>query len=135
MTFEQLPHTADIYMRIRAPTLEGLFVESLRALMEIMYGQDRIIRTEKVIEVKGSDTESLLANFLSEVLFVTEVDGLVAATGSVTIDGLHLTAILCGEAFDPARHSEGTEVKGISYTGLAIAKEAEGYVVEVVFDV
>ncbi|TFG89601.1 MAG: archease, partial [Candidatus Atribacteria bacterium] len=41
MSFEEISHTADIKIRVRAPTLEGLFSETFKALMQIMYGTNR----------------------------------------------------------------------------------------------
>ena len=42
---------------------------------------------------------------------------------------------LTGEPFDPVRHSGGSEVKGISYSGLAITHDANGYMLDIIFDV
>ena len=41
MSFEEISHTADIKIRVRAPTLEALFSETLNAMMQIIYGTDR----------------------------------------------------------------------------------------------
>jgi len=135
MSFEELPHTADIKIRAHARTLDGLFSEVLNALMEVMYGAGRSDGTTREIQLKSPDRESLLADFLSEVLFISEVDGLVFSRADVTINGLRLHAVLHGEPFDPERHSGGTEVKGISYYGLRIGTDANGYMVDIVFDV
>ena len=48
---------------------------------------------------------------------------------------MHLHAILDGEPFDQARHDQGTEVKGIWYSGMSIQKDAKGYMVDILFDV
>ena len=139
MSFEELPHTADIRIRARAPTLDALFSDVLDALMQVMYGPARFPAGDPVIErsvdLSSPDMESLLADFLSEVLFLSEVDGLVFPKAVITITGLHLSAVLHGEPFNPQKHSGGTEVKGISYTGLAVQKDANGYMVDIVFDV
>jgi SHS2 domain-containing protein len=100
-----------------------------------MYGDDRKPGMTKEISLGAANIESLLSDFLSEVLYITEVDGFVIAHADVVIDGLHLKAVLDGEPFDPLRHNKGTEVKGISYSGLVIQKEAEGYMLEILFDV
>ena len=50
-------------------------------------------------------------------------------------EGLHLHAVLDGEPFDPVRHNKGTEVKGISYSGMSIKKDAKGYMLDILFDV
>ena len=69
------------------------------------------------------------------MLFLSEVESLVFSDACVTINSLGLTAVLTGEPFDPVRHSGGTEVKGISYSGLAIAHGANGYMLDIIFDV
>lgn len=135
MSFEELPHTADIKIRARAPTLEALFAEVLNALMEVMYGKGRSDGITREILLESPDTESLLTDFLSETLFISEVDGLVFSRADVTIQGSRLSALLHGEPFDRERHSGGTEVKGISYTGLRVVDDANGYMVDIVFDV
>jgi SHS2 domain-containing protein len=135
MSFEEIAHTADVKIRARAPTLEALFSETFKALMQVMYGTHRAGGIQRDIRIESSDNESLLADFLSEVLFLSEVERLVFSDARVTIDGLCLTAELTGEPFDPVRHSEGSEVKGISYSELAITHEANGYMLEIIFDV
>ncbi|MDD1702212.1 MAG: archease [Methanoregula sp.] len=135
MSFVELPHTADVRIRANAPTCDALFSETTMALMEVMYGRDRRGGTKKEIVLEAADCEALLRDFLSEVLFVTEVDGLVFAHAEVRLEGCHLHATLDGEPFDPARHNKGTEVKGISYSGMHIGQDAKGYMLDIVFDV
>ncbi|MCK9593487.1 MAG: archease [Methanoregula sp.] len=135
MSFEEISHTADIKIRARAPTLEALFSEIFNAMMQIMYGTNRASEIVRKIRVESSDDESLIADFLSEVLFISEVESLVFSDASINLDGLCLTADLRGELFDPVRHSGGSEVKGISYSGLEIKHDANGYMLDIIFDV
>lgn len=135
MSFEELPHTADVKIRARAPALDSLFSDALQALMQVMYGNDRKGGVKRKFSLEAKDNESLLADFLSEVLFVSEVDGLVFSGAEISITNTTLHAVLDGEPFDPARHSGGTEVKGISYSGLAIRHDTNGYMLEILFDV
>jgi len=135
MSFEEVPHTADVKIRARAPTLEILFSEACEALMQIMYGTERRAQVSAELDVDSRDTESLLADFLSEVLFRSEVDGLVFSKAVVRITGTHLHAVLQAEPFNPARHTGGTEVKGISYSGMSVTKDTNGYMLEILFDV
>ncbi len=135
MSFEEISHTADVKIRARALTLDALFTDAFLALMQVVYGTDRKPGTIKEIRIESDNIESLLCDFLSEVLFIAEVEGRVFSLAEITIDGLHLTAILNGELFDPLRHSGGTEVKGISYSGLVIQKDANGYMLDILFDV
>jgi SHS2 domain-containing protein len=135
MSFEELSHTADIRMRVAAPTLDLLFSDAFLALMQTLYGTDRKGTETRELIVAAADTETLLLDFLSEVLFIGEVDGMVFSHADVVTDGRTLTAVLHGEPFDRERHAAGTEVKGISYSGMAIVRDTNGYMVDILFDV
>ncbi|MDD1694080.1 MAG: archease [Methanoregula sp.] len=135
MSFEELPHTADVKIRACAPSLEALFSDAFDALMLVIYGKNRKGGILREISLKSENNESLLADFLSEVLFISEVDGLVFSHADITISNGTLHAVLDGEAFDPARHSSGTEVKGISYSGMSITHDTNGYMLDILFDV
>jgi len=100
-----------------------------------MYGTTSRGEIQRELRIESSDIESLLIDFLSEVLFISEVESLVFSEASLRINGLSLIAELKGEPFDPARHSGGSEVKGISYSGLAITHDANGYMLDIIFDV
>jgi len=135
MSFEEISHTADVKIRARANTLEALFSETFNALMQVMYGANRRGGILREIRIESPDNESLLADFLSEVLFVSEVEGLVFLSARISINGSRLTAELIGEPFEPLRHCGGSEVKGISYSGLSITHDANGYMLDIIFDV
>ena len=135
MTFSEVPHTADVKIRATAPTLEGIFSDAFCALMQVLYGPDRNGGIKREIILDAEDHESLMRDFLSEVLYVTDVEGLVFSCADIHIDGNRLAAVLDGEPFDRSRHARGTEVKGISYSGLAITHDANGYMLDIVFDV
>jgi len=135
MSIVELPHTADIRIRVRSESLEELFSEAALAMMSIMYGRTDPGTVQRRITLGSDSPEDLLMDFLSEVLFVSEVDGLVFSSFSVTLSGNSLTAVLTGVPFDPSRHRGGTEIKGVSYSGLRILKEDDGYVLDILFDV
>ena len=135
MSFEEISHTADVKIHASAPTLETLFSETFKALMQVTYGKSRRGGITREIRIESTDNESLLADFLSEVLFLSEVDSLVFSDARIRINGFSLVAEIEGEPFDPTRHSGGTEVKGISYSGLDILHDANGYMLDIIFDV
>jgi SHS2 domain-containing protein len=135
MTYEEISHTADVRIRARAQTLEALFSDACDALMQVMYGTSRKGIIKKKITITSVDIDSLLLDFLSEILFVSEVEGIVFSRAAVHIDGFNLLADLEGEPFNKQRHAKGTEVKGISYSDLSIRHDANGYMVNIIFDV
>ena len=135
MSFEELEHTADIRVRVKSATLNELFSEAARALMTIAYGSITPGYIRRHIELESDDTISLVQEFLSELLFISEVDDLVISGAEVRIEANHLSADLTGEPFSRMKHLGGREVKGISYSDLSISRERDSYILEVIFDV
>ncbi|NLA37993.1 MAG: archease [Methanomicrobiales archaeon] len=135
MSFEELDHTADVLMRVRGATLNEIFSDAARAMFHVIYGtcEDRGIARQIILEAEN--LESLLIDFLSELLFITDVEGLVFCTFDVDLQGTRVSAVARGEPFDPARHAGGALIKGISYSDLAIVKEEDVYVVDIIFDI
>lgn len=135
MSFEELEHTADIRMRVKASTLEELFSDAARALMTVLYGTIDPGNICRHIEMDADDPVSLLHGFLSELLYISDVEELVISGAEVRITGNHLSADLLGEPFSREKHTSGREVKGISYSDLTIVREHDSYILEVIFDV
>ncbi len=117
MSYEELDHTADIRLRVRSPSPDSLFAETALAMMKIVYGESRPGEIRRTIELSAGNTENLLLDFLSEVLFLSEVEFIVFSSATVHIKGNSLKALVTGELFDPERHRGGTEIKGISVLG------------------
>ena len=135
MSYIELPHTADIKIRVTSESLEGLFSETATAMMTILYGRTGPGTIHRTISIGSDSPEELMIDFLSEVLYISEVDGLVFSSFSVSLAGNSLTATLTGEPFDPSKHRGGAEIKGVSYSGLRILKEDDAYVLDILFDV
>lgn len=135
MPYEERDHTADILMHVRAPDIPTLFAECGHALMATMYRGNARPDFTFVFSVTGTDLEQLLQAFLSELLCLTETENIVFSEISVTLGEGSLDAVLSGEMFDRDVHGGGTEVKGISFCGLAITQKNDEYVLDVLFDV
>ena len=87
------------------------------------------------MELDAEDAESLLADFLSEILYLQDAGGLAFCSFAVEIRGNRLSAVLRGEEFSREKHGGGAEIKGISYSGLALYREGDQYVLEFIADV
>ena len=135
MPFEEKEHTADILMHVWASDMPSLFVECGHALMAIMYPGDANPDCSFSFHVTGRDSEELLQAFLSELLCLTEIENVVFSDITVTISDGCLVASLSGELFDREKHGGGTEVKGISFNGLAITQKNDEYALDILFDV
>ena len=135
--FEILEHTADIGFRARGLTKTELFTNAALALQSVAVELDRVLpRVPYPIAVTGEDDESLLVNWLSEVLYY--LDGRRVVIERFEIDEISSTAVRgqgWGEQRDPARHPPKLVVKGVTYHQLKIAKDAEGWIAEVYLDI
>jgi SHS2 domain-containing protein len=88
---------------------------------------------EREIEAEGHDPESLLYNFLSELLFVFDVTEMVFSKFSVRFEGDGLKCSAWGEIYDPTRHDPKKEIKAITYHMMSVDPSVPS--VRVVFDI
>jgi SHS2 domain-containing protein len=135
MPYEILEHTADLRFRVRGRTLPEAFAEAARAVGETLAPGCTPGKVVREIELTAPDREELLADFLSEILYLADAESLALCSFQVAIEGDRLTAVCRGEEFRREKHGGGDEIKGISYSGLSIYKEGESYVLEFIADV
>ena len=140
--FRYIDHTADIQSLSWGRTLEEAFSQSALSLMKVITPNlEKISRTvQKSLKIKAEDKEALLFDFLSEFLFIFDVEGLVF--NEIDIESIkkinkqyELEAIVRGEEFDKKKHDVGTEVKAITYSFINIDESTEGVKIKIVFDI
>ena len=135
MPYEILEHTADLRFRVTGPTLADAFAEAARAVCETLSPNCTPGEVERRVVIVSGDAEELLADFLSELLYLADAESLAFCSFEVEIEGDRLKALCRGEPFRREKHGGGQEIKGISYSGLAIYKEEESYILEFIADV
>jgi SHS2 domain-containing protein len=135
MPHTELDHTADILIRVWGRTLDELFSDAAAAMAAVMFKHRRSAGVERSFSLTAGDPESLLHDLLSELLFLSEVEGIVFSDIRARVEGTAVHCTARGETFSPERHRGGTEIKGISYSGLRIINTDKGYQVDILFDV
>jgi SHS2 domain-containing protein len=135
--YEFFEHTADLGLRIRAADLPALFSEAGRALFAAIVEDIDSIRPQQSAELRlpPQENELLFFDWLSELLYRFEVNHLVFGQFQVKIDENGLLAQLHGEPFDASRHIPLHEVKAITYHGLRVDKQSDGWLAEVIVDI
>jgi len=135
--FEILEHTADIGIRARGATLREVFEQAALALEHVVLDPAAVEPAEEYrIEALGEDNESLLVNFLSEVLYL--LDAKRAAFSSIRVEEAasgRVRAIAPGEPRDARRHPPRVIVKGVTYHQLRLQETSEGWLAEVFLDI
>lgn len=127
---------ADVGFEVWADNLNALFEEAALAMYEVMVDTSKVEPIEvREIGVKSDQLDLLLHEWLSELLFITDVDGLVFSKFEVNIDGSELLGRAMGEKIDPSKHSPKTEVKAITYYKLKVVKEEDIWRATVVLDI
>ena len=135
--YEQFDHDADIGLTVRGGTLQALFENAARGMIDVLLEPGRV-RSRRVIDVsaEGDDPEMLLVAWLGEIQYCFEVDHFAPA--QVHVDALgegHVSGRLAGDEFDEARHRVRNPIKAVTYHNLKIEQGDEGFQVSIVFDV
>ncbi|MFH0777031.1 MAG: archease [Candidatus Eisenbacteria bacterium] len=137
LSYEIIDHTADIGIRVRGATLEGLFENAGLALFDLLTETRRVRRTTRFgLSLKAGGTEALFVQWLRELLYVFYAEKRVFARFEVTeATETSLIAVCFGERFDSARHVMRMEIKAVTYHELSVEKTQSGWEAQVIFDV
>jgi len=140
--FEFKDHTADVQVRSWGSSLEEAFSQTAYSLMATITPNLKKItpKVERELTVEAEDKEALLFDFLSEFLYIFDVDELIFNQIHVHSiekfnDNYKLRATLIGEKFDLGKHEIGIEVKAITYSFLNIEEKHESTIIDIVFDI
>jgi SHS2 domain-containing protein len=135
--YETFEHTADLGLRIKAPSVEGIFEEASEALLSVLVENPGEVRADPAdpIRLEGHDLRLLLVDFLGELLRRFDAGGLLTSRCRVTLDGAGLAARTWGERADIARHRLDHEVKAVTYHGLRLERDGRGWLAEVIVDI
>lgn len=131
--YQQLEHTADLALRIYGGDLRELFANAAYAMFRQLADLARLKATQhQHVEVEGSDGESLLVNWLNELLYLHETEGQVYT--EFDIQEL-TTTCLKATVFGAETRDVHLIIKAATYHNLAIRQSKDGYQATVVFDV
>jgi SHS2 domain-containing protein len=139
--FEFLDHTGDTAVQLSAADERQLFREAARALTAIIVDTEQGSveeRESRPLELDAEDGESLLVDFLNELIFLFDRDGFLCAGVAVEDVVLEaparLKAVLRGERYDSGRHRFLTEVKAATFHGVGLERGPAGLRTMLVFD-
>ena len=122
--YEIVEHTADVGFHAWGATVAELFANAARALMAIATDPAAVSgNLERGVEIAGHDLESLMVNWLEEILYLFDT-GKFAARDFVVDDIAPewLRTRLIGEPRDPARHAWRIIVKAITYHQIEVVQ-------------
>jgi len=132
MPWRELPHTADLRLEISAPDWPQLLKEATLALAAQL-GQPKqdAAPITRALHLDALDREELLVRWLSEILVWNELENLLPV--DVEIMEADETKAVGKIILQPVR-SRATNIKAVTYHGLAFEQTAGGWVARVLFD-
>ncbi len=129
-------HTADIGMDAYGRTVEEAFENAAKGMFAIITDGSPIDPKIKEIVSLPYDagSEQLIIDWLSELLYLFEVTGLVFGKFKVSITDKFI-AEAWGEPYSRKKHGYGEQIKAVTYHLLQIKKNKKGVYIRVLFDI
>ncbi|AUB57164.1 archease [Methanobacterium sp. MZ-A1] len=138
--FEFFDVTADVGFRAYGQDLNDAFGNAALAMFEVMTDTSQVKpKVIREILVESEDEKALLYDWLSELLFIHDYEGLVFSQFTVTIqqkdpETFNLSAVVWGEEFNQATHEIRDEVKAVTFHLMEIVKEENRCTLQVIVD-
>jgi SHS2 domain-containing protein len=130
--YREIEHTADWELHVWAPNLPALLTTTAQGMYALSHTKlaagPRVLRE---FEIPFVDSESLLVDFLSELLFFGEDEGVAFDGFQIDFSGDNLKV----QAYGASIQDQAKEIKAVTYHGLQIQETERGLEVNIVFDV
>jgi SHS2 domain-containing protein len=135
--YEQFPHTADIGVRVYGKDLKELFANAAFAMFDIIADLEGMkVSAAKDIELKAANYEELLVAWLDELLYNFYTKWVIFSDFRIEeLDEHHIKAKALGRSVGENKNRLKAEIKAATYHDLNIKKTADGYEVEIIFDI
>ncbi len=116
-------------------SLAEAFANTAYGLFSLIVEPNEVKEKEsRKVTVRAQDAESLLFQWINELIYIFEVERLLFKSFDITeFTGQSLEATCRGEKYDPSRHQLKTGVKSATYHLLKV--DGEKNRVQVIFDV
>lgn len=134
--WEHFEHKADIGIRGFGSTMALAFEQAAIAMTEVITDVSRVQPATSVrISCHDDDNETLFFDWLNALIFEMATRKMLFCQFSVTIENGQLDAVVAGEAIDIDRHQPSVEIKGATYTELAVGEQNQQWFAQCVIDV
>ncbi|MCP4631475.1 MAG: archease [candidate division Zixibacteria bacterium] len=128
--------TADAAFEVSAADLKQLFELSAEAMFNIIMDIDKVPPTAgSRVNLKSDSLEELLYLFLSELLYLKDINQMIYSNFCVNINGCYdLNAVVSGEKFEKIGISPKIDIKAVTYYNFKVERRGDDYYAVVVVD-
>ena len=129
--YRWVEHTGELELEIEADTERAVFEQGFAAMRELLAGGHGDAAPPRRVSIEAPDRAALLADWLAELAFLAESEGLVPERlTSLELAETRLDAVVEGSRGDPPHL-----VKAATYHRLALERTGSGWHATVVLDV
>jgi len=138
--YRLLPHMADAYIEVQAPSLAGVFEEAAFAMFDVMTDPASIeCSFVDQFEVTSHDEVSLFHDWLEQLLLKFDLDGKVYSKFHLEKierqnGDLRLIAKAQGGLFERGQHPAKVEIKAVTYHRMEVKATRKGYIARYILD-
>ncbi len=134
--WEHFEHKADMGIRGYGNSLAQSFEQAALAMTAVITDLALIDARRSVrIRCDESDPALLLVDWLNAVIYRMATDKMLFSRFHVDLDEQGLSARLEGETIDMEKHRPAVEIKGATYTELAVYEQQGMWIAQCVVDV
>ena len=138
--YRELPHTADVYLEVYAPSLNEAFEQAGLALFNIMADISNVdIKLTRRFKIEAEDLYALLFEYIRELLFLVDTEECLFREFKVKIkdgkDKYSLSASIKGEKIDFTKHRLKTEIKAPTYAQMEVIHAEKEVILRFVVDI
>jgi SHS2 domain-containing protein len=135
--WEHFEHVADVGVRGYGETVEQAFANVAMAMTAVISEPGMVRHVDAVrVDCEAASMDELLYAWLNSLVFEMATRHMLFSDFEIGIEDGRLQAIAKGEKVNRAHHQPSTEVKGATYTELAVRRECDGrWVAQCVLDV
>ena len=129
--YEEIPHTADLQIIAYGKSMKELFIHAAEGMFTAIGATGDDYNNEfKTIELKANDLETLLVDFLEELLFLTEA-GWLGKVNELNISPSNLSGKI--QLFGLKEKIK--EIKAVTYHDMNIFQKNGVFQTKITFDV
>ncbi|MBD3359669.1 MAG: archease [Candidatus Buchananbacteria bacterium] len=132
--YENLEHTADLKIRAFGKDKKEVFVNMAKGMFDNMIDNESLLKDQPIkreIRIDSVDLQSLLVDFLSELLYLSDTNDEIYNKFELIFKDLELKATIAGYKVEKIK----LDIKAVTYNDLVIKEKDNQWIAEVVFDI
>ncbi len=128
----EIEHTADLALHLQGADWVDLFTVAAQGMIGLIFDPAGVaVERTLEVELESVDLEALLVDWLNELLYLGEREGLAFVSFDFSVlEPQRLRAMVGGGAHPPYQHY----IKAATFHDLKILSTPAGYETEIVFD-